>query len=1341
MTDLTATVTVGGDEEALKKRLPTKVEKVMLMNAIIDGDIGAVEKISNDGVDMDSIIDEEYQQRLLHVASYSGQNKIVKMLLSLNVNIDSMDYRLATPLHHAADDGFSDVVMSLLEAKATVNCQDQDNNTPLYLSCQSARMTIVEMLLVYGANIECRTKNGWTPLHISCHKGHTMIVKMLLQNNAKTDFRTNDYYTPLYLATAKGYNEVVKILLQSNADVNCVCKKNYTPLYIAAQRGHNEVAKTLLQANADVNCMCRNQATPIYAAIVQGHLDVVKTLLDYNVNLDNVNLYNETPLKLAVEIERSDIVKCLVEDGNIDITRLDQYFQERVTNLLQLEAVLEKSKTEVHKTLLRIQSEPATHSPVTIPKSVLCRSISSYTSNMTLKEVNEGYIDGSLPIVDPRAVLLGCEGSGKTSLIDTFVGNSFQNTPATEGADQMEISVTTMANWELMNEKQKLQDLKKQALLEAEFFLSIRKCCQSLDMPQSILSSSTLTTSAQPSLHSTTAATSTLSASTASATISSSSADKEAVAGIPKSSPQARFSHCNAPNHFKGNFVYITKEEFQELKTMTEKYDPKKKYIHLWDFAGQQIFQHLHGLFVSEEVVCLIVFNAGKSLYEVPGRRYPNDITPAKSAIKVICYWMELVSSRISRRSTDGDDLSELLPTFILVGTHIDELDADIEKAEKLAFEYIVPALIKELATKPFARHIAGSKNNTLFAKGSSSIFFLSNKDEMRNQVVINRLKRTVMKAASITRKVRPIRYVKMERKLMLLAYQENVYVIDKFMAREVAESCGITCTDKQLVGMLHHFHQKGALLHFHKVPSLSDIIILSPQWLAKLLTYVLTTLKCQPVGPPLAGFVEKLEKTGLLEQELLEWSLQQFSKDEESRGHNMLDIPGMSIAELLINFKLMVNISNTSLVGRKPRGAGKQLFLVPHLLPAERLVHSNVFGYYFYYYFPAKFIPEHLVDQLIVKCAEWNGSKQYDLLKLTYQWVCLELGKHQIYELEPYFDHHIICLKIIPEPNLPLEAKEKAFSDSNELVRSVHKFIDDLMLQHMTATFAKAPVICYIPCSQCMKMHLKVDKATENNTMYCPVKRVHADITDYHQILTGQNKLLNSNSSATAVEINDDYDLPTIMEQAPTMKCLHQLVIHKVAAEWKTIADFLDFESSTINIIQDQCRENPTKCCTELFREWLHTDLGLKPKTWSTLFDALKNVKQLTTVAEEIGQKLKNNQPADTAPTPDSKDSDILSHAPKMKYLNKFVIDRVAPDWKKVADSLEFDIQTIRLIEKKCANNPLDCCDELFRDWLSSDHGLKPKNWETLITALKDIQKLQATTADIEKDIKNIPV
>jgi len=80
--------------------------------------------------------------------------------------------------------------------------------------------------------------------------------------------------------------------------------------------------------------------------------------------------------------------------------------------------------------------------------------------NLTFEEINERYIDGSLQPLDPHVVLLGCEGSGKTSLIDTFIGKSFQHTPATEGADQMEISVTTAANWELMNENQKILDLK-----------------------------------------------------------------------------------------------------------------------------------------------------------------------------------------------------------------------------------------------------------------------------------------------------------------------------------------------------------------------------------------------------------------------------------------------------------------------------------------------------------------------------------------------------------------------------------------------------------------------------------------------------------------------------------------------------------------------------------------------------------------------------------------------------------------------------------------------------------------------------------------------------------------
>ena len=141
----------------------------------------------------------------------------------------------------------------------------------------------------------------------------------------------------------------------------------------------------------------------------------------------------------------------------------------------------------------------------------------------------------------------------------------------------------------------------------------------------------------------------------------------------------------------------------------------------------------------------------------------------------------------------------------------------------------------------------------------------------------------------------------------------------------------------------------------------------------------------------------------------------------------------------------------------------------------------------------------------LAFKCKFYN--------RLSYQWVCLELGKHQIYELDVKFDHSVITIKIIPNPNLSSDAKEQGFADSNELVRSVQRFIDDLMKEHMTVTLAKAPVVCYIPCSQCKKMHLDVEKASISNAIYCPVNRVHADITDYHKILSGLYHIIISHS------------------------------------------------------------------------------------------------------------------------------------------------------------------------------------------------------------------------------------
>ena len=392
-----------------------------------------------------------------------------------------------------------------------------------------------------------------------------------------------------------------------------------------------------------------------------------------------------------------------------------------------------------------------------------------------------------------------------------------------------------------------------------------------------------------------------------------------------------------------------------------------------------QVFQHTHGLFISDEVISLIVFNAGKCLYETVDHRYTNDITPSKSGIKSICYWMEVVSARVSRKSTSKDDFSKLLPTYVLVATHIDELHEDITVARKIAFEKIVPVLLKELEGKPFLNHIAGSKNNELFTEGSPSIFFMSNKK--RDPIVINQLKQVITKIAFTNKQPRPIRYLKMERKFLHLAYQDKVSVITLPQGKDVAQKCGLS--EGEVYKALQHLHKKGTILHFAEVSGLSNIIILSPNWLAKLLTYVLTTLKCYPREFPLNIFAKKLREEGLLEEQLMQWNIQQFLETEADQ--RVPDITPLQIAQLLINFKLMADVTSSSLAHKQlqveKRKENERLFLAPHLLPKETIAHPKPF-YRFLYHFPGGFISEAVFNQVVVMCAEWNGTHQYDLLK-----------------------------------------------------------------------------------------------------------------------------------------------------------------------------------------------------------------------------------------------------------------------------------------------------------------------------------------------------------------------
>ena len=535
---------------------------------------------------------------------------------------------------------------------------------------------------------------------------------------------------------------------------------------------------------------------------------------------------------------------------------------------------------------------------------------------------------------------MGTEGSGKTCLGDTLTGQDFKDTSPTKGADEMEVVVKNTVDWSVLTKEEMIENLQQQVLQEA-------KHCAIEHRSQDSTLSATKATSGASSLQS----------------------------NLSKSKPDApSLPMLKLPG---GDKMYIlTIEEFKQLPSIIEKYDPLRRYLNIWDYAGQHVFQHTHGLFVSEEVVCLIVFDASKLLEEIPERRYKDDDRPARSGLETITYWMDLISCRVSKKSTSDSDLSEFLPTFILVGTKIDLLSSDIKEAEEIALHRFIPIFKEKFAGKPFAKHIAGSKNGQLFTRESPSIFFLSNCK--RNPEVVAKLQHVILKAAP--KKSRPTRLVKMERKLMLLSHKEKMSVVDMEQVKEVAKSCGISQDDQEVLEVLKFFHQKGTLLYFNQVPALSNVIILCPQWLAKLLTYVLTNLICQPAGPPLAQYAEERNKKGLLRKELIDYCIDRFLAEESRKGHKVPKLMGNDVVDLLLNFKLMVDVTDASMGTKKI--AISRIYLVPHLLPVQEFLPATGTCYKILYYFPGHFIPDILLDQLIVKCAEWNKRQKFGFLR-----------------------------------------------------------------------------------------------------------------------------------------------------------------------------------------------------------------------------------------------------------------------------------------------------------------------------------------------------------------------
>ena len=91
------------------------------------------------------------------------------------------------------------------------------------------------------------------------------------------------------------------------------------------------------------------------------------------------------------------------------------------------------------------------------------------------------------------------------------------------------------------------------------------------------------------------------------------------------------------------------------------------------------------------------------------------------------------------------------------------------------------------------------------------------------------------------------------------------------------------------------------------------------------------------------------------------------------------------------------------------------------------------------------------------------------------------------------------------------------------------------------------------------------------------------------------------------------------------------------------------------------------------------------------------------------------------------------------MGKINKFVVPQIQAEWEDVAFALQYKIPTVNAIKAKHNDNPNKCCKELFKDWLSTDHGVGPRTWSTLLEKLQEIEDLAVATSEIKTELQKL--
>ena len=241
---------MSSDEEASEDGWDLKMEAMLsaqdhsLVAAVNRRDATAVQRALRDGADVNCSCGYYNDETPLMKAVYSGNEKIVRILLEAGAGARGNNSLNCTPMQIACEEGHLSIVEMLLSYdNGLLEIQDKKGQTPLFAAVYWGHIDLVRFLIDRGANVHAAPScmafsdagsleavGGRTAPMFTCSEGDLAMVRLLLAAGVDVKARDESQKTALHdAATSLSRDMVRELILQHNANIFAVDKDGNTP--------------------------------------------------------------------------------------------------------------------------------------------------------------------------------------------------------------------------------------------------------------------------------------------------------------------------------------------------------------------------------------------------------------------------------------------------------------------------------------------------------------------------------------------------------------------------------------------------------------------------------------------------------------------------------------------------------------------------------------------------------------------------------------------------------------------------------------------------------------------------------------------------------------------------------------------------------------------------------------------------------------------------------------------------------------------------------------------------------------------------------------------------------